>query len=252
MQPEFDLSDEQLLRYSRQLMLPQIEVAGQRKLLASHVLLFGVGGLGSPVAMYLAASGVGRITLIDADKVDLSNLQRQIIHRGASIGQHKVISARQTLAGLNAQTRVRTLASTLSGPELEKEISNADAVVDATDNFAARFSINAACVKAKTPLIVGAAIRFEGQVMVFSMREASACYQCLYPRRGELDESCSQTGVLGSVAGLVGCIQATEVIKLLVNFGTTLANKLLLIDALHAEWRTVKITKDPKCAVCTR
>lgn len=247
---KFDLSDDELLRYSRQIMLPQIEIVGQQKLLASHVLLFGAGGLGSPIAMYLATSGVGEITLVDPDKVDLSNLQRQIIHRSGSIGQAKVASAKQTLAELNSQTNVRTINSVLTGLELGKEIRNADVVVDATDNFTSRFAINAACVKEQTPLVVGAAIRLEGQVMVFTMQDASACYQCLYPNQQELEERCSQTGILGSVAGLVGCIQATEVIKLLVNFGETLTNKLLLIDALNMEWHTVKINKDPKCAVC--
>lgn len=247
---KFDLSDDELLRYSRQIMLPQIEIVGQQKLLASHVLLFGAGGLGSPIAMYLATSGVGEITLVDPDEVDLSNLQRQIIHRSGSIGQAKVASAKQTLAELNSQTNVRTINSVLTGLELGKEIRNADVVVDATDNFTSRFAINAACVKEQTPLVVGAAIRLEGQVMVFTMQDASACYQCLYPNQQELEERCSQTGILGSVAGLVGCIQATEVIKLLVNFGETLTNKLLLIDALNMEWHTVKINKDPKCAVC--
>ena len=247
---KFDLSDDELLRYSRQIMLPQIEIVGQQKLLASHVLLFGAGGLGSPVAMYLATSGVGEITLVDPDEVDLSNLQRQIIHRSDNIGQAKVASAKQTLVELNSQTKVRTINSVLTGLELGKEIRNADVVVDATDNFTSRFAINAACVKEQTPLVVGAAIRLEGQVMVFTMQDASACYQCLYPNQQELEERCSQTGILGSVAGLVGCIQATEVIKLLVNFGETLSNKLLLIDALNMEWHTVKINKDPKCAVC--
>lgn len=247
---KFDLSDDELLRYSRQIMLPQIEIVGQQKLLASHVLLFGAGGLGSPIAMYLVTSGVGEMTIVDPDVVDLSNLQRQIIHRNDSIGQAKVASAKQTLAELNSQTKVRTINSVLTGLELGKEIRNADVVVDATDNFTSRFAINAACVNEQTPLIVGAAIRLEGQVMVFTMQDASACYQCLYPNQKELEERCSQTGILGSVAGLVGCIQATEVIKLLVNFGETLSNKLLLIDALNMEWHTVKINKDPKCAVC--
>ncbi len=246
-----DLNDDELLRYSRQIMLPQIEVAGQQKLCASHVFLLGAGGLGSPVAMYLAASGVGRLTIVDPDKVDLSNLQRQVIHRSGDIGKLKGDSARQTLAELNPETDVRTINSTLTGLQLQKEIRGADVVVDATDNFAARFAINRACVKERIPLVVGAAIRFEGQVAVFTMQEGtSACYQCLYPDQGELQESCAHTGVLGSVAGLVGCIQATEVIKILTSSGNTLANQLLLIDALNMEWHTVKINRDRKCAVC--
>ena len=246
-----ELNDDELLRYSRQIMLPQIDVSGQGKLLNSHVLLFGAGGLGSPVAMYLAASGVGKITIVDPDIVDLSNLQRQIIHRRNDLGKPKVDSAKQTLSELNSQTVVCTIGSVLSKSELEKEVMNADVVVDATDNFKSRFAINAACVKQKTPLVVGAAIRCEGQVAVFLMNEVSACYQCLFSNQlDELDESCSQTGVLGPVVGLVGCIQATEVIKLLVTFGETLANRLLLIDALNMEWHAIKVKKDHKCAVC--
>ena len=246
----FELSDDELLRYSRQIMLPQIDVAGQQKLLNSHVLLFGAGGLGSPIAMYLVSSGLGEITIVDPDAVDLSNLQRQIIHRSESIGQDKVVSAQRTLTELNSQTIVHTKKSILKNDEIENEIKKVDIVVDATDNFDARFAINAACVKKQTPLVVGAVTRFEGQVMVFSMQETSACYQCLYADQGELEESCSQAGVLGSVAGLIGSIQATETIKILLNIGETLTNKLLLIDALNLEWRTVKINKDPKCAIC--
>ncbi len=245
-----ELSDQQLLRYSRQILLPQIDIAGQQKLLASHVLLFGVGGLGSPVAMYLATSGIGKITLVDPDKVDLSNLQRQIIYRSDHIGDEKVGAAKQTLAALNAQITVRAINSVLTGCELRKEVESADLVVDATDNFSARFAINSVCVKTGTPLVVGAAIRFEGQVMVFAMRGTSACYQCLYPDQGDLEESCSQTGILGSVAGLVGCIQATEAIKFLLDAGEPLANKMLLVDALNMEWHSVKINKDPECTVC--
>ena len=248
---QLDLSDEELLRYSRQIMLPQIDVAGQKELLNSHVLLFGAGGLGSPVAMYLAASGIGTITIVDPDNVDLSNLQRQIIHLNENLGQDKVISAKQTLLDLNPQTEVHTIKSVLKNGDLEKEIAEADIVVDATDNFESRFDINIACVKQRKPLVVGAAIRFEGQVMVFSMDEMSACYQCLFPQTPEMEESCAQTGVLGSVVGLIGCIQATEVIKVLTRCGKTLTNRMLLIDALNMEWHSVKINKDDKCAVCS-
>ncbi len=245
-----EFNDDELLRYSRQIMLPQIDIAGQQSLLNSHVLLFGAGGLGSPVAMYLSACGVGKITIVDPDEVDLSNLQRQIIHSDKNIGQAKTESAKQTIASLNATVDVRSIKSILEDVELENEIKKVDVVVDATDNFKSRFAINAACVNQSTPLVVGAAIRFEGQVMVFPMDNASACYQCLFPNQEELEESCSQTGVLGPVAGLVGCIQATEVIKLLIKFGETLSNKLLLIDALNMDWHTVKINKDKQCAIC--
>ncbi len=248
-----DLSDEELLRYSRQIMLPQIEIDGQQRLLNSKVLLFGAGGLGSPIAMYLTASGVGEITIVDPDSVDLSNLQRQIIHQTEDIGKLKVTSAKQTLQGINPQTKVRTINEVLNTGRLDEEIQNANIVVDATDNFDSRFAINAACVRGKTPLVTGAAIRFEGQVAVFTMLEDSACYQCLFPNQADaLQESCAESGILGSVTGLIGCIQATEVIKVLINIGQTLSNRLLLIDALNMDWHSVKINKDPKCAACSR
>ena len=250
-----DLSDDELLRYSRQIMLPQIDVSGQRKLLKSKVLMFGAGGLGSPIAMYLVASGVGEFTIVDPDTVDLSNLQRQILHYTQNIGEDKVVSAAKTLNDLNSQTQIRAIKATLSGDRLEAEVQRADVVVDATDNFDSRFAINNVCVKYKTALVSGAAIRFEGQVMVFDMQEESACYHCLFANQdtysNELEESCSETGILGSVTGLIGAIQATEVIKLLTNIGQTLSNKLLLIDALNMEWHSVKIRKDPKCATCS-
>ncbi len=250
-----DLNDDELLRYSRQIMLPQIGIEGQHKLLEAKVLLFGVGGLGSPVAMYLAASGVGELTIVDPDAVDLSNLQRQIIHNTVDLDKDKVLSAKQTLRDLNPQTSVRTIKGVLNAESLEQEIIRTDIVVDATDNFQSRFAINAACVKSRTALVTGAAIRFEGQVSVFDMQESSACYQCLFPdidsNQTELEESCAETGILGSVTGLIGSIQATEVIKLLVNVGRTLSNRLLLIDALNMEWNSVKIKKDPKCVTCS-
>ena len=245
-----ELSDQELLRYSRQIMLPQIDIAGQQKLLASRVLLFGVGGIGSPAAMYLVSSGVGHLTLVDPDRVDASNLQRQIIYRSDNVGDEKVEAASQTLASLNSQTTVHAINAALTGTRLRQEVAKADLVLDATDNFAARFAINEACVNTGTPLVVGAAIRFEGQVMVFTMRDASACYGCLYPDLGEFEESCTQTGILGSVAGLVGCIQATEAVKLLLDTGQTLANRMLLVDALSVEWHSVKINRDPRCPTC--
>ena len=255
-----DLNDDELLRYSRQIMLPQIGIEGQQKICESKVLLFGAGGLGSPIAMYLAASGVGEITVVDPDTVDLSNLQRQILHCTENLGEDKVLSAKQTLTDLNSQINIRTIKEVLSGSSLDEEINRADVVVDATDNFRSRFSINAACAKSKTALVTGAAIRFEGQVSVFDMQEGSACYQCLFPAiisnqnepQGiELEESCAETGILGSVTGLIGSIQATEVIKLVTNVGQTLSNRLLLIDALNMEWHSVKINKDPKCVTCS-
>ena len=250
-----DFNDDELSRYSRQIMLPQIGIEGQQKICESKVLLFGAGGLGSPIAMYLAASGLGEITIVDPDTVELSNLQRQILHCTENLGEDKVISAKQTLACLNPQTKVRTIKKILSGDLLETEINRTDVVVDATDNFQSRFAINATCVSSQKALVTGAAIRFEGQVSVFDMKEGSACYQCLFPNSGpnqsELEESCVETGILGSVTGLIGSIQATEVIKLLAGVGQALSNKLLLIDALNMEWHSVKINKDPKCAMCS-
>ncbi len=250
-----ELSDNELLRYNRQIMLPQIDINGQQKLLNSKVLVFGAGGLGSPVSMYLAASGIGELTIVDPDIVDLSNLQRQILHGTDDIGKNKVDSAQQMLRSLNAQVSVRTIAEVLTNEKLAKEVLRTDVVVDATDNFESRFAINAACVKHKKALVTGAAIRFEGQVAVFNMQDDSACYQCLFPNiesnSGELEESCSETGILGSVTGLIGSIQATEVIKLIINIGQTLSNKLFLVDVLNMEWRSVKIKKDPKCATCS-
>ena len=250
-----EMSDDELLRYSRQILLPQIGVEGQDKISKAKVLLFGAGGLGSPIAMYLVASGVGELTIVDPDTVDLSNLQRQILHGTNDVGETKVSSAKNTLAAINTQTTVRTIKMVLTDTELEKEIKHADVVVDATDNFKSRFAINAACVKCATALVSGAAIRFEGQVSVFDMQESSACYQCLFPNLGkeadELEESCSETGILGSVTGLIGSIQATEAIKLILNIGQSLSNRLLLIDALSMEWHSVKIKKDPKCVACS-
>ena len=250
-----DLNDDELLRYSRQIMLPQIGIEGQQMIHKSKVLIFGAGGLGSPVAMYLVASGIGELTIVDPDTVDLTNLQRQILYSTNDIGKDKVSSAKQTLADINPQTDVRTLKEVLSADQLEKEIKRADVVIDATDNFQSRFAINAACVKEKTALVTGAAIRFEWQVSVFDMHESSACYQCLFPGvdsgQAELEESCAETGILGSVTGLIGSIQATEVIKLIADVGQTLSNRLLLIDALNMEWHSVKIKKDPKCATCS-
>lgn len=250
-----DLSDDELLRYNRQIMLPQIDIHGQEKLLNAKVLLFGAGGLGSPVAMYLVASGLGELTIVDPDFVDLSNLQRQILHRTEDIGKEKVVSARQTLQEINPQTKVRVINEILTGEKLVDEVQRTDVVVDATDNFKSRFEINSVCVEHKKALVTGAAIRFEGQVAVFDMQKNSACYQCLFPNlnsdSNELQENCSETGILGSVTGLIGSIQATEVIKLIVNIGQTLSNRLLLVDTLNMEWHSVTIKKDSKCATCS-
>lgn len=244
------MDDEQLLRYSRQIMLPQIDVAGQEKLTAARVLIIGMGGLGSPVAMYLATAGIGHLVLTDDDVVELSNLQRQIAHHTDAIGMNKVDSAKQTILNLNPGTKVTTYNKRLVAEELDAEVAAANIVIDATDNFETRFAINAACVKNNTPLISGAAIRMEGQVSVFNKTSTSPCYRCLYKDEGELDTSCSNNGVLSPVVGVIGSIQATEAIKTLLGVGEVLDGKLLILDALHMEWRTLKLKKDPACPVC--
>lgn len=246
------MKDEQLLRYSRQIMLPQIDVTGQEKLLASRVLIIGMGGLGSPVAMYLASAGVGHLVLVDDDIVELSNLQRQIVHSTPDIGLNKVDSAKQTIQNLNPEIKVTTLCKRLSDEELNSEVSAADVVIDGTDNFSTRFALNKASVKSKTPLISGAAIRMEGQVSVFNKTPSSPCYRCLYKDEGELDTSCSNNGVLSPVVGIIGSIQATEAIKTLIGIGETLDGKLLMLDALQMEWRTLKLKKDPQCPLCSK
>lgn len=244
------MNDEQLLRYSRQIMLPQIDVTGQEKLLASRILIIGMGGLGSPVSMYLATAGIGHLVIVDDDKVELSNLQRQIVHGTADIGLSKVESAKQTLLSLNPDIKITTYDERLKDDVLADEIIAADIVIDGTDNFSTRFALNKACVENKTPLVSGAAIRMEGQVSVFNQTPSSPCYQCLYKDEGELDTSCSSNGVLSPVVGIIGSIQALEAIKVLLDLGDNLDGKLLIFDALHMEWRTLNLKKDPNCPVC--
>lgn len=246
------MNDEQLLRYSRQIMLPEIDVPGQQKLLDSHVLIIGMGGLGSPVAMYLASAGIGQLTVVDDDKVELSNLQRQIAHNQNDIGKNKADSAKETLLSLNPDINVNVISHRLNEDELMTKVKKADVVIDATDNFTTRFAINRACVTTKTPLVSGAAIRMEAQVSVFNPQQAnSPCYRCLYKEGEELDESCTETGVLAPLVGIIGSIQALETIKVLLEVGETLTGKLLLLDAKTMEWRSVKLKKDHDCPVCS-
>ena len=246
------MNDDQLLRYSRQIMLPQMDVAGQQRLLQSHALIIGLGGLGSPVAMYLAAAGVGQLTLADFDEVDLSNLQRQIVHSQADIGSPKVTSASQTLKSLNPDIEIFTINQKLEGDSLLAAVRTADIVIDASDNFATRFAINQACALESTPLVSGAAIRMEGQVCVFSHQENNhACYRCLYSEDQEEEAAtCSENGVLSPVVGIIGSIQATEAIKILAGFGTTLSGRLLILDAFTMEFREIRLSQDPNCPVC--
>ena len=246
-----DLDDELLLRYSRQIMLPQLDMHGQEQLQTAKVLINGVGGLGSPVALYLAASGVGNIWLADPDSVDLTNLQRQIAHTTASVGRAKVSSARDAMQALNPYVKVTTIESALQQDELVNYVANMDVVVDATDNLQSRFEINKACVTAKTPLVSAAAIRWEGQITTFDARkDTSPCYQCLYGAMGEVGQTCSENGVLGSVVGSLGCMQATEVIKLVCGIGEPLIGRVVLYDGLRGDWNTITLKKDAACEVC--
>ena len=245
------MNDDQLLRYSRQILLPQVGFEGQDRLTNSTALVVGVGGLGSPAAMYLAAAGVGHVIIADSDKVDLSNLQRQIAHRTADMGRPKVESAREALIALNPEVRVTAISARLEGELLEDQAAQADVVVDATDNFTTRFAVNAACVKARKPLVSAAAVRWEGQIAVFHPeRPDSPCYRCLYRDEAELAETCSQTGVIAPLVGIVGSMQAVEALKVLLDVGETLGGRLLLLDALRMEWRSVRLRKDPACPVC--
>jgi adenylyltransferase/sulfurtransferase len=245
------MNDNQLLRYSRQIMLPQVDIEGQQKLLAAKILIVGAGGLGSPAAIYLAAGGVGTITIYDNDVVDLSNLQRQISHHTSDIGSDKVISTRQTLHSLNPEININAVKQKLEGVQLELEVSQADVVLDCSDNFSTRFAINSACVKHQTPLVSGAAIRFEGQVTVFTPgKNNSPCYNCLYSSDGEELQNCAINGVIAPITGIVGSIQALEAMKLIMNVGETLTGRLLLLDGLTMEWNTMKLRKNPDCPTC--
>jgi adenylyltransferase/sulfurtransferase len=244
------MNDQDLLRYSRQILLPQIGIEGQQTLLGSTILLIGIGGLGSPAALYLAAAGVGRLIIADFDRVELSNLQRQVIHHTPDIGRYKVDSALDKMRAINPNIKI-TSVKNLSQNNLDDWVSKADIVLDGTDNFQTRFQINQACVRQKIPLVSAAVIRFEGQISVFKGFEADKpCYQCLYSTQGNDDENCTQNGVLAPVAGIMGTLQALQAIKTLLNFGEQLVGKLMLIDALDLSFRSVNIHKDKQCPIC--
>lgn len=251
MNPHDMLSDEELLRYSRQILLQQIDIDGQLRLKNSRALVVGLGGLGSPVALYLAAAGVGELHLADFDTVDLTNLQRQIIHDTASIGQSKIDSASQRLLALNPQLRLQAHRQGLDSDSLAAAVAAVDVVLDCSDNFSTREAVNAACVAAKVPLVSGAAIRLEGQLSVFDpRREDSPCYHCIYGHGSEAELTCSEAGVAGPLVGLVGSLQALEALKLLARFGEPLVGRLLLIDALGSRFRELRVKRDPGCSVC--
>ena len=246
------MNDQQLLRYSRQIMLPDVDIDGQEKLLAARVFIIGLGGLGSPVTMYLAAAGVGHLVLADFDTVDLSNLQRQIAHTTDRIGQTKVESAALTLHALNPDVQITCITDVLDSESLTSQIANVDVVIDCCDNFTTRFAVNAACVAAKVPLVSGAAIRLEGQVAVFDNRDPNCpCYRCLYDEDSEENTTCAANGVLSPLVGIIGSMQALETIKLIVGFGKSLAGKLLVFDARYSQWRELKLPKDTQCPACS-
>ena len=245
------LSDDELLRYGRQILLKQVDVEGQLKLKQSRVLIVGLGGLGSPVALYLAAAGVGELHLADFDTVDATNLHRQILHDTDSVGSTKADSAMRRLAALNPLVKLVPLRTALDAESLAPAVAAVDLVLDCTDNFAIREAVNAACVAAKKPLVSGAAIRLEGQLSVFDPRvESSPCYHCLYGHGSEAELTCSEAGVAGPLVGLVGSLQALEALKLLAGFGEPLVGRLLLIEALSSRFRELKVRRDPACAVC--
>lgn len=246
------MTDQQLLRYSRHILLDEIGIEGQQRLLAAHALVIGAGGLGSPVAMYLAASGVGHITLVDDDIVDLTNLQRQVMHTSGRVGQPKVESGREALMQINPGIVVTALRERAAGERLAQLVAAASVVLDCSDNFATRHAVNRACVAAHVPLVSGAAIRFDGQVSVFDPRTgAQPCYSCLFPQDQQFsDEACSTMGVFAPLVGVVGSMQAAEALKLIMGIGASLAGRLLLLDGLHMEWSSMRVARDPACPVC--
>lgn len=260
MQPFFHLSlrhrhamnDQQLLRYSRHILLDEIDIAGQEKLLAGHALIIGAGGLGSPAAMYLASAGMGRITLVDDDTVDLTNLQRQIMHTTGRVGQLKVLSGQQALEEINPDIDIVALAERVSDARLGELVRNATVVLDCSDNFDTRHAVNRACVAHKVPLVSGAAIRFDGQVSVFDPRSGTApCYACLFPPDQKFDEvQCSTMGVFSPLVGIIGTMQAAEALKLTAGIGESLAGRLQILDARNMEWTTIRLARNPACPVC--
>ena len=246
------MDDAALLRYSRHILLPQIGIEGQEKLQAARALIVGAGGLGSPAALYLASAGIGTLALADGDTVDLTNLQRQILHRTAAIGQPKVISGMASLAEINPQCQVVPLQERLAGQRLAAEVAAADVVLDCSDNFATRHAVNRACVTLRKPLVSGAAVRFDGQVAVFDSRYDDApCYHCLFPEAEDVEEvRCATMGVFAPLVGIIGSMQAAEALKLVIGCGNPLVGRLLLLDGLAMDWRSIVVLRDPACPVC--
>jgi len=246
------MDDAQLLRYSRHILLTELGPAAQEKFAAARALLVGIGGLGNPAAHFLAAAGIGALTLCDADHVDLTNLQRQILYATADIGRAKVDAAAARLAAINPEVRIERVAARVGDAELARLVDNADVVLDCSDNFATRHAINRACVRARKPLVSGAALRFDGQIAVFDARNsASPCYHCLFGEGDELEETrCATMGVFAPLVGIVGAAQAGEALKLIAGAGETLSGRLLIVDALTMQWRDLRVPRDPQCPVC--
>ena len=247
-----DMNDDQLLRYSRHILLDEIGIEGQARLLASHALVIGAGGLGSPVVLYLGTAGVGRITLVDHDTVDLTNLQRQIAHNLARVGQPKAESARQTVAAINPDVQLRPVIQRADAAWLDAAVAEADVVIDCSDNFSTRHAVNAACVAHRKPLVSGAAIGFDGQISVYDSRAADApCYACIFPPAATFEEvRCATMGVFAPLVGIIGTMQAAEALKLLMGLGTSLAGRLQMLDARLMEWTEIRMARQPGCEVC--
>jgi molybdopterin-synthase adenylyltransferase len=246
------MEDSQLLRYSRHILLPELGIEAQEKFAAAHALIVGAGGLGAPASQFLAAAGIGAITLCDPDTVDLTNLQRQILYATADVGAPKVDAAKSRLNAVNPEVRVEAVRSRVGADELASLVADADVVLDCSDNFATRHAVSRACVAARKPLVSGAAIRFDGQIAVFDSRDPSApCYHCLFGEGEALEETrCAVMGVFAPLVGIVGATQAAEALKLVAGAGETINGRLLMLDAFSMRWREVRVTRDPQCPVC--
>jgi molybdopterin/thiamine biosynthesis adenylyltransferase len=246
------MNDDQLLRYSRHILLEEIGIEGQQRILDAHALVIGAGGLGSPVALYLGSAGVGRITVVDHDVVDVTNLQRQVAHTLDRVGQPKVESIAQAIGAINPELRVTPVAARADAALLDTLVAQADVVLDCTDNFATRHAINAACVEHRKPLVSGAAIRFDGQITVYDPRQVDApCYACVFPPTDDFEETrCATLGVFAPLVGIIGTLQAAEALKLLAGTGRSLAGRLLMLDGRDMEWTEVRLPRNPACPVC--
>ena len=249
--PQELLSDAEMLRYSRQISIKAMDIEGQEKLKKAHVLMFGAGGLGSAVGQYLTVAGVGKITIVDFDTVDISNLQRQVLHHDANVGQAKVASAKEALNQLNPYVEITTINAMLNDQDIDALVTEHHIVVDCTDNIGVREQLNQACFNHRIPLVSGAAIRMEGMVTVFDYAVQSPCYHCYSQLFGEQQLSCVESGILAPVVGIIGCIEATETIKIITGIGQALIGKLLMVDAMTMEFRELNIPKQPNCSVCS-